>query len=414
MKDSTHLSLKKYYSIFFTLIIVSISFGAISLVFLNIQYDELNHHIPTTILFLNSDPITALLSREYSSANTPFPYLVNSLFLIIAALEPSVFTLRLINIILGLGFILLFFGFLKRFAPNNLFIAFLFFFYPYFLKTTFAYFMAIYGLVFLLLYLFVLKGNKESSELKGGVTVSLGVLSQQFLIPVLGYQFIRQIFTFTYHDIKGWLTGLSKFLLPAVPLLIVFLLWGGWTHPNYAKHAVGFSITSVATMLVSVGMPFLPFAARKVLRLRWKTVIVLLTVSLISAYWFFPVWTNAPQLGHTSGISFNILNRLTMILPFLGFLGKVFLIFTGLVTMHTILNPLSEVYQFKSLVLVMAFAFLFNEIASERHFVSLILVMFLAVSKESFPVSLKIAWVSNAALIGSGYFYYLNFIYRIS
>ncbi len=399
---------------FSLLVCVLILFGVISLITLNIQYDELNHHIPTTVLFLNSDPITALLSSEYASANTPFPYLMNSLFLTVTNLEPSLLTLRLINIILGLGFILLFLKFLNRFAPNNLFIVLLFFFYPYFLKTTFAYFMAIYGLVFLLLYLFVLKGKKEFSELKGGVTVSLGVLSQQFLIPVLGYQFIRQFFTFSYHDLKGWLTGLLKFLLPGVPLLIVFLLWDGFTHLNYKKHAVGFEMTSIATMLVSIGMAFLPFAIFKVRNLGWKNATFLLVIAIILTQWFFPVWTNAPQLGHTSGITFNALHKLSLISPYLGFLGKVCFIFMGLFTLLRILNPNNKMYEFRSLALVMAVAFLFNEVSSERHYVSLILVLFLTVSKEVFSRSLKIAWVSYAALVGSVYFYYLNFIYRIA
>lgn len=175
-------------------------FGVISIQTGNIHFDESNSHLPALELFTSNDPVTASLSAEYSSASTPLPYIIASLPLKLFNLKPSLSSARLVNIIISFICLIIFIKLVKK--ADFLYPAMILFFYPYFLKPSFAFFMSVYGLFFFLIFIyFILKKNNAGFFL-GSLSLSLAILSQQFYLPV--------VFFFLYYLVNNLPAGSSS------------------------------------------------------------------------------------------------------------------------------------------------------------------------------------------------------------
>ena len=77
--------------------------------------------------------------------------------------------------------------------------------------------------------------------------------------------------------------------------------------------------------------------------------------------------------------------------------------------MHSVISKKNNL---SFLLIIFCLAFLFNSIIPERHFLPLILLSLLSLSNEIFNKKLMIIWLIYMIVIGTGYFYYFNFIYK--
>ena len=300
----------KKYSHFILIISIYIAFAAISLTRLNPHLDEIDSHLPTTKIFYNNDIISAITSQDYKSASTPLPYIIVSTPLKIFNITPTLFTARLFNILISLITLFIFIRLCDG-KKNNLIIpALILLFYPYFIKPSFAFFMSIYGLMFFLLFIYLIEKKTGINIFFSGLSLALAVLCQQFYLIVfvfyIGYRLYKEYFT---ESGSKSLLSLIYFLLPFILPLIVFVLWGGLTHRNYRSWGTGFSFVNLTGVLVTLGSVLFPYMIFNIKEIKVRGLITLLFLSVLLVLFAFPVWVNQPTVGGISGLTFNFLDK---------------------------------------------------------------------------------------------------------
>lgn len=288
------------------------------------------------------------------------------------------------------------------------------FFYPYFLKPSFAFFMSIYGLMFFLLFIYLIQKKGNGRIFLAGLSLAAAVLCQQFYLIVFvfyaGYLMYKE---FRLKVSLESLLNVSYFLLPFILPVIVFLFWGGLVHPSYQAWGTVFGLSGLTGVLVTLGAVLLPYIAFNIKEIKVVVLIILLIVSVFLAVFAFPVWVSQPTEGGITGITFNFLSKVNDFSSVLSFILKTSFCFLGIASFviffKRIIDDKSKLLYL--LYTALAIGFSLNRLPSERHMLPLIVTAFLIVFNQESKASVLKPWLAYQVIIGGVYFYYIMFSY---
>jgi hypothetical protein len=393
-------------------IVIYLLLGSVSLVRLNEHLDEKEFHIPTVKLFMEMDFVKAINSDKYTPANTPLPYLIDASILKVTGIDPTVVSLRMINIIVSIGALIVVYFLIKKRTAFIVYPLMIVLFYPYFLKPAFLFFMSIYGLIFYLLFLFVIKSDKNFSGILSGTFLALGVLCQQFyavLDPAgVGYLLLKEN---GYSRIKNIILYLLPFVIP----FILFINWGGLTHPNSALWNVSFNVVNVTSVFIAMGSTMFPFVVYKYKAIKKTEFIVIISMSLILTIFLYPKWNNVPEPGGISGLTFHFIDIVVQKSILIALILKVSLCAAGISLLIIFYKSVKEAYDLLLFIfwVVLILGFCLSNIISERHLLPLVITSYLfaftLISEERFYK----VWSLIQFFIGGIYFYYIMFKYQL-
>jgi len=397
-----------------TICSIYILFGVVSLTKENPHFDEINSHLPTLKLFVEHNPITALQSPDYKSASTPLPYIITSIPYKIINSTPDIFSARLINILISLITMFVFIRLCDFKTKIILYPALILFFYPYFIKPSFLFFMSIYGLLFFLLFIYFVKKSNRTGYFLGGLSLSLAILSQQFYLIVFLFYIGFLLYDFPNYKLKKEkLLNALLFILPFILPLVVFISWGGITHPAYRYWGTEFNIQNVTSVFIILGSAMLPFLIFSIAGIRKLHLLFLLSISLLLIIFAYPEWANEPKEGVISGYTFQSLSFIGNFSSIPSFLLKVLLCLLGLLSLLILYNKTgndkNRLLYFLFLFLVIGFCF--NKLPSERHLLPLVSIAYLISFSFIKKKVIYRVWFVFQLIIGSVYFYYIMFIY---
>lgn len=407
------------------------AFGAFTLASIFSQgqeIDEYYFHIPTLKNILENDLYTAIIGEGYQTANTPMPYLVTSMIYkfahatgIISGENDSVrHVARFTNILIG--FFLLFL-FAKKFvdsSPNKWLPVSIIFFYPYFLKTNFLFYQAIWGLLFFIIYLHCFSRDDLRSWIFSGLSLTAAILCQQFylvLIPAKPiYKFLRvsllekkslnnnELATIGLKWRDEFFKSAAHYIFLVIPATL-FYFWEGLTHPEFKRFTVSFTPTNVTAIFTIIGITFIPFLffklKEKIDIRRWG---LFFAVAIIMTIFFTPAWGNNPEFGKISGYVFHSLEFIKNFSPILKIVFQIIFISAGLEILFRIFSEGKVETRVFAFLFVAGFSF--NAVFSERHLLPLIVLIYLSLLKE-LKTNQLFLWNILQTAAGSVYFYYL-------
>jgi len=389
-------------------------FSVISLTTLNFHIDEKESHLPTVQTFYDNAVFNAIESKGYKSASTPLPYIIVSTPLKILNIAPSLFAVRFANIIISLITLLIFTQLIKTESKNFIYPLLILFFYPYYLKPSFAFFMSIYGLMFFLIFVYLAKPQSAGYILSAGLSLAAAVLCQQFYLIVFvfytGYLLYQEYIT---EPGTKSVIHIFYFILPFVLPIIIFLIWGGLVHPAYSAWGTAFSFSSLTGVLVTLGAVLLPYMAFNIKEIKLRELPVLLIFSLLLAVFAFPLWVNQPTIGGISGITFNFLAKVNGYSSVFSFVLKVLFCFSGISSFIVFFRKAdNQKSRFIFLLyIVLAIGFSLNRLPSERHMLPLIVTAYIFIFNRINKNYILKYWLGYQVIIGSVYFYYIMFGY---
>jgi hypothetical protein len=274
--------------------------------------------------------------------------------------------------------------------------------------------MSIYGLFFFLLFIYFVKKRNGTGYLLGGLSLSLAILSQQFYLVVflfyIGFLFYNSK---KYNFNKEKLLDLPLFILPFILPLVVFILWGGITHPAYRYWDAEFNIQNLTSIFIVLGSAMLPFLIFSVSGIRKLHLVILLPLSVLLVLFAYPEWVNEPTVGGISGYTFHSLALVGNFSSISSFLLKVLLCMLGIASLFILYkktgNDKNRLLYFLFLFLVIGFCF--NKLPSERHLIPLVSMAYLIAFSLINKVFIYKVWLVFQLIIGSVYFYYIMFVY---
>lgn len=385
-------------------------FSTVSLVTLNAHIDENESHLPTLKNFYTNDFYDAVSNEDYHSASTPLPYILVSGILRILDVEPTLFSARLINIIISLITLFLFIKLFNKYDYSLIYPSLILFFYPYFLKPSFAFFMSIYGLMFFLMFLLMIDKKNIFFTFLSGLCLAAAILTQQFYLIVFMFYAGYLIYKTSKSNLNSEsIFRLLFFLIPIIIPAVLFIVWQGLVHPNYRSWGVSLNLSTVTSVIVTLGAVFLPYSLFNLDKINFRSLIIITIISILLITFAYPVWVNQPTPGGISGLTFNFLIRVNTYNAYLSFGMKLLFSVLGISTFLSFYIQLSDekikLYYF--LFIVLAIGFALNKLPSERHMLPLIVTgLLLAITNVRKEIMLKI-WLGYQIIIGSVYFYYI-------
>jgi len=288
----------------------------------------------------------------------------------------------------------------------------IFLFYPYFIKTSFAFYLALYGVFFVLLSIYLVTKETEQRILGAGFSSAAGILSQQFIVAFIPAYFLFMIIN---NRSKNDYAGLIKHILFLVPLiipLILFILWGGLTHPSWRFHDPNIDMTHVTASLVIIGGAFLIFTVDKIKSLHVIPAMIIFLASIILVLLFSPNFGDRGWYGQVTGYTYNFITKLKSISYFLSTLFQIALCFSGLFIFYKLASDIvdsSEKLLYISSIFFIVVYF-FDIVYAERHLLPLITLLFLLTIPRIQTKWLLKIWIVFQVIFGSYYFYYWLFI----
>lgn len=385
-------------------------FGIIAVGFGKIQLDERVFHLPTVKSFYSTDFLGVIKGDDYKTASTPLPYMITALLHRVAGVEPDLWSVRLVNITVSLLTLGILFWLLSslRIAPFP-YITVLFF-YPYFLKPSFTFHMAGFGLLF---YFLFLKYSGERGLIRqfiSGFALCCAVLSQQFYLVLIALPFL--LMALPGEDSvtpKKVISTVCKCSLCLMPVVFLFFIWGGLTHPNFRIWGVQFSPQNLAGVLTVLGITFLPVILSELRKEKTEWLMVMLLAGVLLGFIFFPKWSSIPGPGSMPGMTFNILEKISVWSPIAGGFMKTILIFLGILAIRVLFrndHPRPVLLIALGLLVV---AFSINKIPSERHMLPLVATAMIMMFPLVKPSHVRNIWLPYQAVIGITYFIYMMF-----
>lgn len=382
------------------------------------KIDEYYNHFPTVITIFNNNFFEIITSENYKAANTPLPYLLSVLPYKILGTLPTLRGLRLINSLVALITLLVICFYLKSENLNKEFYTIgLIFFYPYFLKPAFTYYMAIYGLLFSIISLYLLSRHKPSSGnwLLIGIFISLAVLSQQFYLMLIP-AFLLYL-KFSPDKIKIKVRYGILFILPILILVSpIFLMWNGLTHPNYSFHSTNIDFTKITAILLVIGVTFFFYFLSLLKYFNKKLFILSLFLSLILNLFLYPDFSIKGGFERITGYTFHFIHLATKFNFFIGFLTRYIAVTIGIYVIYDLFKKMiinksnyNDIIFFLILSMMML-GFIFNTLLAERHLLPIIVFLVIYSIKTISSKLLVKIWLGVHMFIGTLYYlYYLFF-----
>lgn len=405
------------------LVIIMISIWLVTAITLSSIYgplsDEKNFHLPTVVVFQDKTVSNAINDPAYGPANTPLPYIITAFLL--NGHQPEITILRLLSLFLSVLTLVLIYLLLKVLNPQQpLWLPLLLILLqPYFYKSTFTFYMAVYGLLFALAALVALLYMKDTfmAYLVSGIAVAFAILCQQFylVLPAVFLIIIvlRKNDKRTLHKVINVLI----FLLPLVLPLLLFYSWGGITHPRYQPYAVSgpglqaflnnIPPANFTAILAICGFYLFPLTIMRVHQLKLSWIATAAVASLLLAVFNSPEYSSSQGFNQVTGLVYRLLNTLYITSPFVKTVAESVLVFSGLTSVYSILaleNNSARVI-IKLTAAGLFIVLMLNSLLSERHLVSLVVFLLLMVPAFALPKKMLVTWVVLFAILSNLYAY---------
>ena len=397
------------------ILIVFLTFTYISVTFEGYKVDEKLNHLPVIEAMDKDGFFNTIVSENYEAANTPLPYLFAYLPMKLFGIEPSIFYLRIVNAAVALvTIIILILILIKSNSKNGYLIVLTVLFYPYFLKTSFTYYMAIYGVLFYFLFIYSLSFENKYRWLWAGFSLAGATMSQQFYFIIFPAAFYL-LYIYDYNkNIKGLITrGLMLGLPTLVLSLPLFITWGGLTHPNYSFHKVSLDITKITAIAVITGGLFIPFLAVIYKKVISKEMLYFITAGLFFVVFFLPGFAQYGGIGSITGFTWHVLELLSRQNYLLKIVAATFLSALGMFSIYELFNMIeNKLDKILFLCLSSFFAgFLINATLMERHLLPLALTIFILSMRKIREKYIVYLTTLFYMAFGSYYFYYYLYIH---
>jgi hypothetical protein len=217
--------------------------------------DEKHFHIPNAINFSFERVVSP--DSDYASAYAPLPYLMGYM---VWQIYPSYFTLRLLNLLIFFGLLILFFKINENLAPHAFILTLLLIANPYLVRSAYSFYMFNYGLFFVLLGIYLqYYSNWRFSEYLSSFSLALAVLSQQWMLIVVASIYMVKFRELVEKKAKSdeWYSGALQIIIALGPGLLLFASWKGMTHPNFASHALSPTFAHLTGTLANWGFAFI-------------------------------------------------------------------------------------------------------------------------------------------------------------
>ena len=394
------------------ILFVYILFGAVSLYQGKEKIDERRHHIPVLKGMFEEGYINYIISDNYQAANTPLPYLPSLLISNLASIEPNIYIARSINFFISLLTLLLFILILNSIAGITDVRILIFLFYPYFIKTSFIFYPAIYGVFFLLLSIYLLGGYLKLKVLGAGIAASAGILSQQFILAFPVVYTMKFIFNKAKVINKNKLKSHILFYLPFIIPAALIWYWGGLTHKNFDFHKISFQLTNVTSVLTIIGGVTFFYFIDKLKSVNIKYYLVTLLLATVLVLFFSPVRMEYGGAGQIAGYTFNFLEKVSFLSVFLSKSLQIFLCSTGLYLFYQLHFEIKSNLQsiLFYITIILALIYFFNTVLSERHLLPLIACILLLILPQIKSKWIIYIWVFFNIIFGTTFLAYALFI----
>jgi hypothetical protein len=387
-------------------------FSAISLFQGKAKIDEYRNHFPVLDGMYEQGFFNYIFSEDYKAANTPLPYLAPYLISKILSIKPNLYTARSVNFIVSFLTVVLFVLILKRTLGKTDFSILIFLFYPYLIKTSFAFYLSVYGAFFLLLSIYLLTKDNNWRILGAGFSTAAGILSQQFIIAFIPAYLLSVLMDNRSKQNYSGLTRHILFLVPVIIPILLFILWGGLTHPSWNFHGPVIDPTHVTASIVIIGGVFLPFAVDKIKSLRLIPAVIFFLISLLLVLLFSPNHGEYGWQGQVTGYTYNFFTKFNGVSYLFSMLFQTILCFSGLFIFYTLAGDLHSSTErlifISSLLLIVVF--FFDTAYSERHLLPLITLLFLLTIPRIHSKWLLNLWKAFQVVFGLCYYNYLIFV----
>jgi len=407
--------IKKYIPNYLLALIISVFFifSAVSFFQGKAKIDEYHNHFPALEGMYDHGFFNYILGEDYKAANTPLPYLAPYVICKALSQKPNLYFARMINIIVSFLTVVLFVLILKRTSGKADLSLLIFLFYPYFIKTSFVFYLTVYGAFFLLLSIYLLTKENNWRILGSGFSSAAGILSQQFLIAFIPAFYLWNLIKSRSKQNHRGLTSHLLFFVPVIIPILLFILWGGLTHPSWSFHEPALDITHVTASFVIIGGVFLPFAADKIKSLQLIPAGIFLLISLILVVFFSPSHSEYGWQGQVTGYTYNFITRLNALSYFISVLFQILLCFSGVFIFYKLTGGLTS--SIDRLIFICALMFIivfsFDTVYSERHLLPLIILLFLLTIPRIQSKWLLNLWIAFQVIFGLCYYYYWLFIH---
>lgn len=340
--------------------------------------DEKSSNIPLVVKFTDELPAFDI-SNNYSSAGTPLPFIIISL--VCKIIPPSIYTFRIISVIISLICVFIFHTILKQNGISNYGLISLLLFHPYFYRLSFTFYLGLWGMMFGLLAVFyAFKKPSYINTILTGIFISAAVLSQQFylfLAAAIPLMFI--IKNYKELNIKRSVIHITLYFLSQIPYLILFWYWKGLVNPVFQeRYLVQLKFENAVFFFIMAGF-YYGWLLFRGFELRKKHMLLLLAIPV--CIFFAPHYSGELEAGNSlSGLIMHALFIIGNYSPAINMLFVTGLFIIGILVFYEkadkTLNPLIIP------PIVFVFAIAFSAVSGERYFVGVIPFMILLFGKR--------------------------------
>lgn len=376
--------------------------------------DEDHYHYPNVLNFYKNG-LNAIFNKDYSAANTPFPYII--VFLFSKLFSPSVALARIITAFVSLMTVFIIMKLLSI-QKTEKYLSLVILFYPYFFVNSFVFYTVNYGLLFSLLSILYLYNIQEKfsyiSYFLMGLFMSLAICSQQFYLMIPLAMIIFTIYSNIFIrrlEIKKIIISFILFLIPLILPLLIFIGWGGLTHPNFRIHTISFYPSTIVGIFFVTGFYFFPLLLQNYNIIKIKEILFSILLSFILIIFFKPIFSHHQGAGIFTGLTHHFIYIISKFSNTLSILLMLLLSSMGvliLIKLYKMLHSPIEYFLYFTLI-ILIFVFTFNTIIGEKHLLPFITFLFLLVLPKTQKKYYRI-YLIFLPLLGLIYFIYWYFI----
>ncbi len=395
--------------------VIFVVFLGLSLARLNgYAHDETAAHFPNALNFYTNG-LGAMFNAQYSAANTPLPYVIVALAAKLTS--PTLIVARIITCATSFLVFLVVVRLLEITGTAR-FLAFGVLFYPYLFLNSFVFYAVNYGLLFALpAVMFIFHTPRNGSyvhDLIAGLFLALAVLCQQFYLVIpLAVLVSRLVHTGDEQDetrrpsVRRVILSTSLLSAPMIVPSLLFIAWGGLTHPNFREQAIGCHPSTVVAILTVTGFYFFPFLFQSFRNVTRRRLLAALAVSVLLVLLFRPDFTDKYGPGAFAGVVHHLIalsGRMHEVVPVLLTIGSTLSGSLVLMEAWSRLSLRREYFLFASCLLLTA-AYSFFTYIGERHLLAFMVFLFLLVLPW-LRRPLDRLYPAAMAVIGIGYFFW--------
>jgi len=408
-----------------TLAVLSALIILLLLIFLSLRNgaplrDERNFNIPTAVNFYQNSIPDAIKGAGYVIGSTPLPFVL--LKILTLGSYPNIYVYRFISFLFSVSSVLLLLILLNKSSPGKeaFFISGLVLFQPYFLKSALSFYTAAYGVLFLILFLLIYLKQERSktNHLLLGIVSSAAILCQQIYLALpLVYLLIVAYEVYKTRKFNKLYDHLL-FCLPHIFPLILFIIWGGFTHDQPRNgiilNSASFSeligniipVRNFTAILTIAGFYLLPASIYLFRKVKWYYILSFLFISVLLAVFNQPVFTNSPEFNKVTGLVHRVIcNASYYYHPLLGEILRVASLLSFLIFFYLMIKESKSSFSYflNLLIIILLILYCFDFLLSERHLIPLIVVLFVTLTRFKIVDIYYYGWFFFMLIMGCSY-----------